>query len=360
MNYKKAYQNFRFGLSARISLYERLADFLDNKFPIDDTLETISLRYKKQKDYRADILNIWRKKIAIGQKFSEAIKDHVPSAERILIASGESGSGGLPQGLREAIRLSKSMAAVKTAIIAGVSYPLALVGMMCLLIAMFATQISPIFKSILPVSQWPESGQTLDMISEFVVVKWWIVLGIICAIGYALAYLMPRWSGSGRQIADNFPPFSIYREYQGASFLIALSSMMISGISLNESLLKIQAKGSPWLKNHINKMLKKLRVAGSEYGKTMDTGMLDQETAGDIEDYSKLSSFEQAVYRIGENTLKKSIIKINARMAVLKNLMLACVAGMLLWVLASSYLLQQTVAENAGKSQRNVPAQKAK
>ena len=352
MNFKKAIQKFRFGLAARISLYERLADFLDNKFPVEDTLEIISSRYNKQKDYRADILNTWRKKMAIGQKFSEAIKDHVPASERILIASGENSSGGLPQGLREAMRLSKSMAQIKGAIIAGAAYPVMLMFMIMGLLVMFYTQFVPIFEGILPLQFWPDSGKTLHSISQFIVVKWWIVSIIVGGIVYVISLSMPRWTTKGRGIADHFPPFSLYKEYQSASFLIALSSMMIAGVSLNEALLKVQSKGSPWLKDHISKMLRKLRVAGSDYGKVMDTGLLDAETAGDIQDYSKLSTFEKAVYGIGEKTLKRSVEKINIKMSIARYVMMFVVAAMVLWVMATSYLLQQAVAESAGKPQK--------
>ena len=163
---------------------------------------------------------------------------------------------------------------------------------------------------------------------------------------------MPRWIGRSRNIADRFPPYSVYKEYQSASFLIALSSMMIAGVSLNEGLLKVQSKGSPWLKDHIGKMLRKLRVAGSDYGKVMDTGLLDDETAEDIQDYAKLSTFEKAVYGIGEKTLRKSIIKINVKMSIARYLMMFAVAALIMWVLGTSYLLQQTIAESAGKPQK--------
>lgn len=130
--------------------------------------------------------------------------------------------------------------------------------------------------------------------------------------------------------------------------------MMIAGISLNEALQKVQEKGSPWLKDHINRMLRKLRVSGSDYGKALDTGMLDEETAGDIQDYSRLSTFEKAVYSIGEKTLVKTVKTIEAKMAVVKYLMLFAAAAMIMWIFGTSYLLQQEVANSAGKQQQQV------
>jgi type II secretory pathway component PulF len=347
----KFLEKMKFGISARISLYERLADFLDNKFPVEETLETIGMRYTKRKDYRAGIITDWRRKMAIGQKFSDAIKMHVPSEERVLISAGESSGGGLPQGLREAIRLSKSMASIKNTIIAGAAYPLVLIMMILGMAAMFYLQMVPVFKNILPIQYWPDSGKTLYSVSRFVVEQWYVVAAVLFGSFFSVSWLMPRWIGPGRSFFDKIPPFSVYKDYQASSFLIALSSMMIAGISLNDSLKKVQEKGSPWLKDHINRMLRKLRVSGSDYGKALDTGLLDDETAGDIQDYARLSTFEKAVYSIGEKTLVKTVKSIEAKMGVIRYLMMFMAAGMIMWIFGTAYLLQQEIADKVGNNQ---------
>lgn len=351
---KDFYIKSRFNLNARISLYERIADFLDNKFPVEETLDTIMNRYKKNKDYRADVLAEWKRKMANGVKFSDAIKDHVPAEERVLIAAGENGTGGLPQGLRESIRLSKAIAAIKTTIIVGAVYPIFIMLLITAMVAMFSIKIAPVFKAIIPVERWPESGRTLNSASEFLVSHWFMMIVVVFGIGFLVSYSLPRWKTFFRSTADKFPPYSIYRSYQSASFLIALSSMMLAGIGLNESLIKIQEKGSPWLKNHIGIMLRKLRVAGSDYGKALDTGMLSDETAGDIQDYSRLSTFEKAIYSIGEQTLTKTVKTIEYSMAVVRNVAMVVAAGLLFTIFMTSYDLQQDIATNINSKQKQI------
>lgn len=342
---------FSFGLAKRIALYERLADFLDNRFPVEDALEVIALRYKNNKDYRAVVISEWRRKMAAGQKFSDAIKSQVPADERVLIAAGENSGGGLPQGLREAIRLSQAIAKIKGTIIAGSIYPAILFTLILGALAGFSVKISPVFQTILPLEYWPDSGKTLNSISEFIVSQWWFILAIVVGLGYIITISLPRWTGSIREVADKFPPYSIYKEYNAASFLIALSSMMMAGVSLNEAMQKIQEKAAPWMRHHVSKMLKKLRVAGSDYGKALDTGLLDKEVAGDLQDYAKLSSFEKAVYGIGQKTLETTVKSIDGKMSALRYLMMVGAAGMILWIFGTSYLLQQEVADKAGQIQ---------
>jgi toxin coregulated pilus biosynthesis protein E len=354
MEFKKALRKFQFTLNKRIALYERIADFLDNKFPVEETLETIGSRYRKRKDFRAEIISDWRRKLAIGKKFSDAIKDHVPAEERVLIAAGETSAGGLPQGLREAIRLSQSTAEIRNTIISGAVYPVVLLVLTSLMLVMYNKQIAEVFLKMLDIRQWPESGRILYHISGVVVNQWWLLGGILGGVTIALKWALPNWIGPGRSVANHVVPFSIYKDQQSASFLLALSSMMVSGTSLNEALQKIQERGSPWLKHHVGKMLKKLRVAGSDYGKALDTGMLDEETAGDIQDYARLSTFEKAVYGIGENSLKKTVKSIVAKMAVAKFIMLAMVTAILGWIYAASYDLQTEIADRANQTQTSV------
>jgi type II secretory pathway component PulF len=345
---------WHFRLSRRIGLYERLADFMENGFPVEATLDAVSSRYGKRKDPRAKILNEWRKKLALGQKFSDAIKNHVPAEERVLISAGEMGSGGLAQGLREAVRMGKSMAKIKSTIINSMLYPAALVATLIGVFLMFSWQVAPVFKTILSVKEWPETAQYLLSVSDFFGHNWWVLLILLIASSFASSYLMPNWTTGGRKIADHFPPFSVYRDYQGSSFLIALSSMMASGVALSESLQRIQERGSPWLRGHVALMQKKLRVSGSDYGKALNTGMIEEEAAGDIEDYSKLSSFEKAIYIIGEKTMEKTILNVQIKMGVIKNVVLAMVAGSIVWMSSTSMMLQSTISENAGKMQTSL------
>lgn len=95
----------RFGLSARIGLYERIRAFLENNIDIVSTLISIRDRYKKGKDPKYKILNEWIAVMNQGGKFADAIQPWVPAAEHMLISAGEKGQG-LIKGLEEATVLS--------------------------------------------------------------------------------------------------------------------------------------------------------------------------------------------------------------------------------------------------------------
>lgn len=342
----------KFGLANRISLYERMSAFLEAGIPVFDALEAIRSRMEKRKDIRAKMFEEWLSVMRSGSRFSDAVKAWVPSSEYMLISSGEQG-GRLVDGLKEATRLSTAAAKIKKAIIAGAALPALLFFMLGGMVAGFDVYMAPVFKNLLPVSQWPDSAQTLYGISHFITTFWYIIItGFVVGSG-VIAYTINGWVGRAREIFDNLPPWSVYKNYQASSFLIGLASMLKAGVALNDALKMMLKNASPWLSVHINQMLSALKGGGANYGEALDTGLFDEETAGDISDYARLSSFENAIYTIGERMVVLGVERTNQKMDVAKNLMLFLVAGTVFWIYFTSYSLQTVIAEKMQQGRGN-------
>lgn len=334
----------RFGLKTRIGLYERIAAFLKADIDIVSTLRTIKTRYDKKKDYRGKVLAEWIKEMDKGAKFSDAIKEWTPAAEHMLISAGERGKG-LISGLEQAVVLSTAASKNKNAIIAGLIMPVVLITMIFLMLIGFQVQMAPVFIGLLPLQQWPSNAQVLYNWSKFFYDNWFIILCLMGVLGFIISATMNKWVGRTRKIFDKIPPWSIYKGYQGSSFLIALSSLMQAGIANYECLKLMDKTASPWMKSHLSIMKRKMNQGGPNQGEALNTGLLDDETAGDIEDYSRLGSFQDAIFILGSRSLEKSVAQTKARMAVLTNFLLICVAGGVLTIYFTSYNLQTTIAE---------------
>lgn len=340
----------KFGLTNRISLYERLSAFLGAGIPVFDALEAIRSRMEKRKDVRAHMFGDWLNVMRSGSRFSDAVKDWIPSSEYMLISSGEQG-GKLIDGLNEASRLSTAAAKIKKAIFAGAALPTLLFFMLGAMIAGFDVYMASVFKNLLPIPQWPSDAQVLYGISHFLTSYWYMILAAMGAATAAISYTMNFWVGRAREVADFLPPWSVYKNYQASSFLIGLASMLKAGVALNDALKMMLKNASPWLAVHINQMLSSLKSGGSNYGDALNTGLFDEETSGDISDYARLSSFENAIYTIGERMVVLGVEKTNEKMAVAKNLLLFLVAGTVFWIYFTSYSLQTTIAEKTQQSQ---------
>ncbi len=82
----------------------------------------------------------------------------------------------------------------------------------------------------------------------------------------------------------------------------------------------------------------------------LDVGLMDNETAGDVIDYSELGSFETAIYKIGEENLKESVEKINSRMSIIRNIMIGMVGVIVMVIYYTTIELNTSVAEAASNS----------
>lgn len=337
---------FRLGLSHRINIYERLQSYTEEEFPVYDSLLKFKQRYDKKKDFRGKIIGLWLERIKRGDSFSQAINGWVPDAELNLIAAGEEGTG-IENGLAEAIKFAKSAQKIKSTIIGGSLYPLVLLLVISGFTAMFSLQMAPTYLDILPLEKWPTSGQTFYLTSKFLVDYWMIMLVGLIGVGIVIGTTIGKWTGSLREIADKIPPWSVYKVYQACSFLIGLSSMMKSGIPLNDSLTKIKKSSSPWLASYIEEMQRNLRRGGKNFGQHLNVGLLDEETAGDVIDYSELGKFEVAVYSIGEKNLQESVERITSRMGIVRNIMIVMVGLTVGFIYNTSIELNGTVADAA-------------
>lgn len=341
--YKKYLKIRSFGLKKRISLYERLQAFLTAGIDIVQSLTSIRDRYAERKDRRALILTYWLETMGRGQRFEAAVKEWVPASEHMLISAGERGEG-LIKGLGEATTMSMAASRTKTAIIAGTLYPVALIGMMIGMLIMFQEKMVPVFSTLKPVQTWPDSGKMLYELSWFFYHRLWLVLLIIGVGVGAVLGTMGRWHGRVRSFFDKIPPWSVYRGYQASSFMIGLASLMRAGIPNYDALSMMRRTATPWMTKHLERMQAAMALGGANQGAALNTGLLDKETAGDVQDYSRLGSFQNAIYTLGARALESGVKAIESRMAIIKNVLLVGVVCTVGWIYMTSYLLQADIA----------------
>lgn len=348
---KEMYVKVRFsgilGLSKRTSMYEKIAAFLSEKNSLNDSLVKIRNRYAQRKDFRAHILSDWIRSVEQGSKFSTAINKWVPTNEMMLIEAGERG-GSLPTGLKEASTVSKAAFATQTAIVSALAMPVFLCVLLALLLSLFQAKIAPIFKELLPLNRWPDIAKSLDTVSGFLYNNSILLIIVFAVVATVVMKTMGSWIRPPRHIFDRLPPWSLYRSYQASSFLIALSSLLHAGIPAFEALQIIERNASPWMKVHLGRMMGTMSLGGGNMGRALDTGLLDDETAGDVQDYSDLGSFTDTIYVIGAKAVEDGIKVIKSRMAVVQIMLLVFVTVSILWIYGASYALQSAITDYQG------------
>ena len=140
MSIGNSIMKFRLSPSKRMGLYEEVRVFFEARLDLASSLKSIRDRHAVRKDFRAKIVSEWISELEQGRRLTDALAPWVPSSELVLIEAGERG-GALSAGLSEAVVLSTASQRSKAAIIGGVAFPIALVGMLIGVLSMFQVNL---------------------------------------------------------------------------------------------------------------------------------------------------------------------------------------------------------------------------
>lgn len=331
-----------FGVSQRLSLYKMLSALIRGSVPIDVCLRHLYERKAKMKRPDAYILKKWLSRMDRGDPFHEAIKDEVPAQERVLIAAG-SMADSLADGIDQAIKATQGSQKIKGALKGGLSQPIALmIAVMGILIG-FSKYMAPDFAKMLPEDQWTGGSGMLLKVAQRIEIIWPYLIIAIITIVVVFVRSLPKWIGKTRSKLDNYFPYSIYRSYTSASFLIALSSLLKSGTPLDGALKRIKLQSAPWLSWHISIMLRNMD-RGLDPGTAMDTGLIDPVTTDQLYIYAKSADFSQSLKDIGEQAIEQGIETITAQAQVGKIISLICVGVIVSWIQVSLLDLQSKMS----------------
>lgn len=329
---------FNFGANDRARFYDRMHKFTTRGRDVRSALEGAYIRYERDKDMRRVVWRDWVRGLQAGRPFHELIAPYISPGERMLLAAGEE-SGALPQAFAHAKYVATAVHRIKMTLLGELFYPIVLVGVFIVLLIVVSVNLMPTMASIAPVESWPTMSKILYYTSTFFL-HWWyaIIGGALAAIGVSL-WSLPRWSSNFRRKLDKgLPPWSIYAAIESATLLINCAAMVNTGNSFDNTVKKIRENSSPWLNWHLDLIIRRLS-AGKKPSEAMETGLIDKETMGDIQDYDDSGAFNEAIGYIGEDIVEHTIHMIKLRAGVLRAITLVAVAGGIVWTYASVGML---------------------
>lgn len=339
-----------FDTEARVTTYDMIASMLEDGLALDQCLRDIYEDMAVRKHPLRSIFKRWIIGLNQGRSFSDVIGSMVPPQELVLISAGER-SQKLAEGLKRAIDVTLAGIEMRSAITGALANPIFLLLALMGMIVGFSIEVAPTLAKVLPPAEWRGSAKYLYHLSEFMRNWWaWVLAGLF-GTGFAIYFSLDVWVGEMRNRFDKAPPWTIYRTYVSSTFMMALASLLKSGISIDEALKYIKKSSAPWLKSHISIMQKKLNM-GSKYGTALDTGMLSEDVAGQIKIYEKIARFDKAILSIGERSIKKGIKRIQKQASVAKVIIIALVGFTLAWIYATTFELNMSVAKKASQTQR--------
>lgn len=306
----------RFFSSRRIEIYEALLATQETGMPLYKGLEMLHETYSKggKQPYSviAMVLADAKRALTGGSKtLASAIKHWLPDNEAIQLASGEE-AGQLAECLRGLIIMTQNKSKMLGAVLAELAEPVLLIVLSINLLNQISQKIVPIMSRSHDLSQSTGNTYIMYLLATGVQNYGIYLLGLGILFTVWVIWSLPRRGDTQfRMLLEHFPPWSIYKAIQGATFLLNVAIMLRSHIPLYRTLELMQQFASPWLKERVDTTMFGLRQ-GRSLGVALanaDYDFPDKDVLPFIIVLSQQKDYEQALNTLAlkwiERTLKK-------------------------------------------------------
>ena len=350
---KKAYIKGDFDQKKREEFYHRMIALRDTGMPIEEILEqclrVASEDGLKPKNKEAIILRDVLDKKLNGATLAEALSDWIPT-EDVMIFEAVQDSRRFSESLLDYLHVSEKKRKIKRTIIAGMIMPVIMIGMTIGMAYYFGSSVVPMVSELLPMEEWEGPALFLKGFAYFADTLVVPLLLAILVAGVGITALLPRWAGKGRSVADKFPVFSTYKIYTGISFLVALSSLTTSGVDIEDALLKLKKRASPYVKHRIN-LIYDNKMNGDNLGEAMHrtgTNWPDKTMNLIIKIFAESNDISSQLSRLALHWIDESQITVTRNMAIVSLAGLLLVFGVLMGFVGGTFALNSQVTAAAG------------
>ncbi|HYD61625.1 MAG TPA: type II secretion system F family protein [Noviherbaspirillum sp.] len=335
--------------AARLRLYRKIAKMLANGLPMLKILEELqdraSFNGRKPNEPMAIMLDDCRRAVQNGRLLAEGLEWWAPRTEQMILMAGEQ-SGRLEITLEAVVDVVQAEKKVKSVIVGGLVYPVAVFSLVLIYIYMFGTRVIPEFARMVDPATWRGAARSLYIMS-LLVQQWmgWIVIALVVLVTGVLAS-MPLWRGNVRVIADRFAPYSIYRLLVGSGFLMAFSALQFAGITVEKSLLRLSDMAQPWLRERLDGALLGIK-SGLNCGEALRNagyGFPSKEVVDDLCIYAEYKGFAEALKLLADEWMEEGVEQVAIQMKILNGFAIVMLAVVIGWLVTGFFGIQHEIA----------------
>jgi type II secretory pathway component PulF len=221
-----------FSWPVREALYRHLSSQHANGVTVEAALDTFRARLQRRKKFSSDkiVADVARRR-RDGSTLAKALTTWIPQDEISVISSGEM-SGKLSEALNLVIeakrRIGRVNSALKTSMVTPTIYAVAVYGMLWG-IGRFVT---PGLQQALPIEKAHGLVYGLYVAGDLANSLWAVLPPIVLILIIALIVKsLQKWTGKNRVIAEQFFPYSFYRDIQGYTWLMSYSALLRAGMA---------------------------------------------------------------------------------------------------------------------------------
>ena len=222
--------------------------------------------------------------------------------------------------------------------------------MVVLIIYAVGVYMVPPMVDAVPTLVWAGQAKVLVDLSNWVRHNSLILFSILPIISLIVIWTLPRWKGRFRAKFDKIPPWNLYRIFVGVSWLLSLSALVNAGTPVSKALRMLRSNASPYLLYRIERALIYVNN-GENLGTDLAmTGLdfPDKEVTGDLQIYAELDNFPTALDMMANEWLDDSVRDIEQKAAVLNGFAILTIAGIVAWVGAATFAMQDQMVSGMG------------
>jgi type II secretory pathway component PulF len=339
----------QFSEGARLRLYRKITTMLTNGLPLlkvlDELWERASFQGRKPNEPLAIVLADCRRMVKNGFLLCEGLDWWIPATEKMIIMAGEQ-SGRLEATLTVLIGVVQAQKQIKSVIVAGLLYPLAICTLIIAYMYVFGVFVIPQFARMVDPLKWHGAARSLYVMSELV--QHWLVylVAALLLLVVVVVAALPRWRGNLRVVLDHVAPFSIYRLLVGSGFLLAFSALQFAGITVEKSLLRLANQAQPWLRERLDGALLGVK-SGLNCGEALRNsgyGFPSREVIDDLCVYAEYKGFAEALKVLADEWVAEGVARVGAQMKVLNGFAIVTLAMVIAWMVTGFFGIQQEIA----------------
>lgn len=339
---------FKTDTEKRMAISRKIASLLRNNFTLMDALHRIEMieshNGRKPNEPFAIAMRDIQQNLERGMTFAQATSDWVPNDETLLLTSGNVSS--LLVSLENIGHVVAGINRIKRAMWSAIAYPLFLFVLTIAIIIMVGLYlVPPLAEAAGSAVVWRGSAASLVWVSEIAGKYWHVLAGGFVALCVLIWISLPIWTGRLRTLFDKLPPWNTYKLQLSVGWLMSLSAMVASGVSVPDAMRLLSDYSNRYLSDILEETLHYI-ANGENLGNALAMTGKDfpsEEIIGDLVIYSDMNDFSKNLNQIANDYMEESVRKMESISSVLNSVGIILVSIIIGWVIMGTFQMQEQI-----------------
>ena len=269
-----------------------------------------------------------------GRALQDVLAAWAPYEEAALISAGME-TGNIPGALMQADKLIVARRRILGQVVFASVFPIVLVLLGTGLLLANNLALVPTLSKMSDPAGWTGALGFMNGVAQWSG-RWGLTAAGAAAALVALAFWsLPRWRGRLRRFADYLMPWSVYKDLQGAVFLMNIGALLGAGVQELKSLQILNGFAPPWLQERIEGAMDCMSE-GDSLGRAMRNSGYDfpsREAVNYLSLLDKGNSAASLITNYADRWLEQALARVARRANVTKLFSLVLIMSFFLLIL---------------------------